>query len=189
MAVYTALLLSNWVAYGTLLGFVWASCLLNVYDLLPVRPLDGGRLLNATVLARHPQVDLYAKYLAVAGLIYASIATGYWFVALIGVFVFFSATLSLGVARLGYRLRQEPSFANRELTQAKVARIRQELIALNATYDTDRMQKDLPAAVARIWESANRRYAPPRVAAGALAAYAVLIGLYVFTYYVVILGA
>ncbi|MDP0497966.1 MAG: hypothetical protein Q7Q73_17325 [Verrucomicrobiota bacterium JB024] len=189
MVVYTALLLSNWVAYGTLLAFAWASCLLNVYDLLPVRPLDGGRLLHCTLLGRHPKLDLYGKYLVVAGLIYASMIGGYWFVALVGVFIFLSTLFSHGTAKIAYGLRQDPSFADRELTEAKVARIRQELIALNAAYDTDRMQKDLPAAMARIWESANRRYAPPRMSAGVLAAYVVLIGLYVFTYYAVILGA
>ncbi len=190
MGIYTALLLVTWVDFAYILWFVWASCLFNVYNLLPLRPLDGGWLLQSTILGRHPTVDLCGKYLIVALLIYASMSSGYWFVALIAAFLFISTIFSHPVAKIAYKLRQDPAFAGAELTEEKVARIREEIRAINPSLEpSSKNPSALPNFIWNIWESANRTYAPAKIAAGTLAAYVVLLLLFAYAYYRVVLGA
>lgn len=133
-------------------------------------------------------LDLCGKYLLVALLLYASLASGYWFIALIAAFLFISVILGQATAKVAYELRGEDGFGTGELTVEKVARIREQIRAISPAIDSERNAKNLPSVVQGIWEGACRTYAPPGLSVVAVAVYLVLIALLGYTYYWAVLG-
>ncbi|MBC2593662.1 hypothetical protein H5P28_05240 [Ruficoccus amylovorans] len=188
LGIYLAMCLAPWIGYAGALWFVWASCLFNLYNVLPVKPLDGGRVLQYTLVGRHPLLDLSGKYLVVAALLYASVASGYWFIALIGFFLFLSSVFTQPVVNISHRLRGEPGFGEGELTAEKVARIRKEIRTLSPALEKGRNAGDQAGTIIKVWEGAKQRYAPAGLSAAALAIYLLLIGLLGHAYYRIILG-
>jgi Zn-dependent protease len=94
---------------------VSSACLvmigLNALNLLPIHPLDGGRVLHLLVTSGRPRVDFAVRILGAAVLLGAAFKAGDW------VLVFFAATLLLTLQRgrrrpaLESRIRAMPGFA------------------------------------------------------------------------------
>ena len=88
-------------------ALVWMLTFLNALNLLPVMPLDGGRLVNALFFARQPY--LAAGFQLLAGCTLAAYAwlTSSWVLGLIGVFLLLGVTSTYQDARWGEALRAE----------------------------------------------------------------------------------
>lgn len=68
---------------------VWALVLINAFNLLPVSPLDGGRLFNLVLFSRHRLLEIgFAGFAGLA--LVASVLAGMYFLAIIGVLILVS---------------------------------------------------------------------------------------------------
>lgn len=98
------------VAGSWLARLGWLNLLLGAFNLLPALPMDGGRVLRAT-LARHlpnltaTRIAANVARVVAVGLVLAGVFWDFWLV-LIGFFVFFGASSEEAGARLAGRLRQ-----------------------------------------------------------------------------------
>lgn len=79
---------------------------INAFNLLPIMPLDGGRLMQVTIFARHPVLDVIFRGVA-GGVLLLSWFVGLKFLAILGVFMLIGLPLSFRVGRVVHRLRKQ----------------------------------------------------------------------------------
>jgi len=77
---------------------------LNLFNLLPFEPLDGGRLLQLTLFSRHPLLELLFRLMAVAGLGLLALVFG-WLLGVIALFMLITLPMSYRRARQRIELR------------------------------------------------------------------------------------
>lgn len=78
---------------------------LNLFNLLPVMPLDGGQLMHAVLFSRHPIIDCFFR--AVAGLLLlVTVLAGMRGLFIIGIMMLVGLPTAYRVARVVYRLRK-----------------------------------------------------------------------------------
>jgi Zn-dependent protease len=93
---------------------------LNVVNLLPLHPLDGGRILHALVTAGRPRVSLVLKGLATAAFVAAAIGMRDPTMALLAAFTGFALWQDIKRARIEGEIRRAPGFT--ETTSAEARR-------------------------------------------------------------------
>jgi Zn-dependent protease len=79
---------------------------INAFNLLPIMPLDGGRLMELTIFARHPVLDALFRAVA-AGVLLLGWFIGLKVLAILGVFMLIGLPLSFRVGRVVHRLRKQ----------------------------------------------------------------------------------
>jgi Zn-dependent protease len=109
---------------GLILGAVLAACswywsiplahsaaqtllIINGFNLLPIMPFDGGRLLNLLLFSRSPFLE--AVFRLLTGIVLAAYGwfAGTWLLAALGCFMVLSTGYSANISRLAKRLRSE----------------------------------------------------------------------------------
>ncbi|MHC4213969.1 MAG: hypothetical protein ACYSWP_11405 [Planctomycetota bacterium] len=103
---------------GFLLGIVYALTeiaivqrmmimffVINIFNLLPFFPLDGGRFLHETLFSRNRYIELIFKILASLAMIAIGLAFGGWFLAVFGLFSLVGAQYPFKVARIANELK------------------------------------------------------------------------------------
>ena len=95
---------ANPVVVSLLSWFVWMNLILALFNLLPAFPMDGGRILRASLSGRFGRVEATAKAARVArwmallfGLV--GLATFRFSLVLIAIFVWGASSLELGMER------------------------------------------------------------------------------------------
>jgi Zn-dependent protease len=81
------------------------SLLLNLFNLIPLYPLDGGRFLFDTVFVRSPRAELVYRIVAVIGILALAAALRMFSLALIGAFAVATIPSSLAAGRLAGQLK------------------------------------------------------------------------------------
>lgn len=81
---------------------------LNVLNLLPLMPLDGGWIMHLTVFSRSPRWELVSRVAAIAVMLVAGIALGDGVLPMIAVFLALSIPMSFRIAKLVDQLRGQP---------------------------------------------------------------------------------
>jgi Zn-dependent protease len=84
----------------------WWLIVLNGFNLLPLMPLDGGRLLNLILFSRHYLLEIAFLVLTSLALIFLSWYLNNYFLALIGACGLVTVPMRYRMARLATRLRQ-----------------------------------------------------------------------------------
>jgi hypothetical protein len=91
-----------------LLKSAMAALLLNGLNLLPILPLDGGRVVHALLFSRHPLLDVAFRAVAGGLLILITLATGDRFLLMLGIFTlvtipaaYRTAKIAQGLSRTG----------------------------------------------------------------------------------------
>jgi Zn-dependent protease len=79
--------------------------IINAFNLLPIPPLDGGRLMEAVLFSRHPVLETAFRAVT-AGLLMLSWFIGLKVLAVLGLFVLFSLPTTFRVGRVVRRLRK-----------------------------------------------------------------------------------
>jgi Zn-dependent protease len=80
---------------------------INVFNLLPVMPLDGGRLVNLLFFARQPYLAAGFQWLAACALLVFAWVTSSWVFGFLGVIMLLRAPSTYAEAARGVRLRAE----------------------------------------------------------------------------------
>jgi Zn-dependent protease len=79
---------------------------INAFNLLPIMPLDGGRLMEVTIFARHPVLDAIFRAIT-AGILLLGWFVGLRVLAIVGVFMLIGLPLSFRLGRVVHRLRKQ----------------------------------------------------------------------------------
>ncbi len=114
---------------GFLLGIVYALTeiaivhrmmimffVLNIFNLLPFFPLDGGRFLHESLFSRNRYIELIFKILASLAMIAIGLAIEGWFLAAFGLFSLIGAQYPFKVARIANELKTVPDRYRTEVT-------------------------------------------------------------------------
>ena len=106
---------------GFLLGIVYAFTeiaiiqrmmlmffVINIFNLLPFFPLDGGRFLHEALFSRNRYIELIFKILASLAIIAIGLTIGGWLLAAFGLFSLVGAQYPFKVARIAKDLKAAP---------------------------------------------------------------------------------
>jgi len=79
--------------------------LINAFNLLPLLPLDGGRLFNLMLFSRHPALELGFRLLTSVGLGVLAYQLDSWILGIFGAIGFLTAGVEYGIARAAREMR------------------------------------------------------------------------------------
>ena len=79
---------------------------INIFNLLPFYPLDGGRFLYFIIFSRHRYLELLFRIFAALALIVAGIYLNSWLLALLGVFNLGTVQFSFKLAKISNEVKQ-----------------------------------------------------------------------------------
>jgi Zn-dependent protease len=145
---------------------------LNLFNLLPILPLDGGGFWNAVLFCRHPRLEAGFKSLAGVCLLACGLAGGIWFVLGISMLMGVPKTLRLGTA--AQRLRQkgwQPAVGeriSREAAETILAELKQ-------TAKSPPAARTAAAEALNVFEHLNARPPSMLTSFGLAASYAVAV--------------
>ncbi|MBD2046167.1 site-2 protease family protein [Coleofasciculus sp. FACHB-64] len=81
--------------------------IINYFNLLPILPLDGGRILDLLIFSRHPYTDVLFKLFAVGLLVFIGMSPGTGIFLFLGFLIAFSIPASFRSAKILKILRRE----------------------------------------------------------------------------------
>ncbi len=83
--------------------------IINYFNLLPILPLDGGRILDLLIFSRHPYTDVFFKLFAVGLLVFVGVSLGSASAIFIflGLLIAFTIPASFRSAKILRKLRRE----------------------------------------------------------------------------------
>ncbi len=166
--------------YGT------TSLAINILNLLPLYPLDGGQLFDAVVFSRRPGLEIFFKVLGALGLGLLAYASSSFFIGVFAVLVLFSIRSAAVTARVAKELRKEGFTApvSEKVPESFVADVEERLSKISWLKSMN--TRNLADLVLSIW---NRvRLAPPRPGetAGSIALYVTVLFGSVILFFVMI---
>lgn len=156
-----------------IIGYVTFTLLaLNLFNLLPVSPLDGGRFMDVVLFSRFPTLQLLTGLIAGAVLALLAWNAGDWFLGVLAFFAVTSAVAQSSATRLGHSVR--PIVGDRPAAETIPQDVREPLARAVAAKmpsgSPDQADKRLAARMKLAWEHATLR--PP----GALGTIVALLG-------------
>lgn len=154
--------------------FGFLSLLLNAFNLLPIVPLDGGHILSELIFARHPLAEAIFKVVAAAALVALAVRFYSWVLVAIAAGILMALNISYRMARATVRLRTMDGVGGGELTETKVALIRQELTRAVPEYARPKYDSKLPGLISSLWFRINKKFPSRGATTGLLAGYAVV---------------
>jgi len=151
------------LAYGLdspswLVKFTWVSLILNVFNLIPVVPLDGGRVANELVFARYPVLELLFKMFAIAALGWLAWYDGVWVLGALAFFMIFTTPAHYRRARMIRKARRDPLWQNRTLDLETVVTLREMVTKLFHTIHPSHYEKAMPDHVHGFWLDIHKRF-------------------------------
>jgi Zn-dependent protease len=169
---------SIWLSLHGFERMVGIAILLNVINLVPFLPLDGGWYLNAILFCRHPVLETGFKVFAVVGLFAASAKTGDRIWMFLGILLVLSLGSTWRLSRLAARLRREEiptqSQDQRTIPLGTALRI---IEVVRASTPQARSSKVVAAEVLEVFERLNARPPGWLGTLALLVAYAAVIGV------------
>jgi len=151
---------------------------INAFNLLPVLPLDGGRVLSLTLFSRHPYVEMAFAVFAGLSLMALALWLEDWIFGLLGFFALIRIPALLKVSRLAAALRTDlramAGGVADDIPPAAVARIAE---GLRRSLPAAKRPQVVAAHVLDIWSRALADVPKPATALVILGAYAGFVAL------------
>lgn len=94
---------------------------LNAIQLLPLMPLDGGRVMNLLIFRRHPALEVLFKLFAVGGLLLLALVFMSWVLAIVAIFILIGIPLGFKLGMRARRIKQEFPTISAEWNEQGVA--------------------------------------------------------------------
>lgn len=149
-------LVLHWLVGGQIFLQLAMLCVfLNLLNLLPIMPLDGGHFINETLFSRFPKGELAFRLLAVGLLALLAVTLDGFLLWILVAFLAIGIKPSYQMANAVQRLRQIPGMQAGDLTARKIALIRQELRQVNPFYDQN------PGILHQTWQRVNKYFPSP----------------------------
>jgi len=138
---------------------------INAFNLLPIMPLDGGRLLHLVLFSRQPLLEAIFRVVAAGLLIWIGWASSSWILAGLGIFMITGTPQTYRVSRLAHQLRGPLLVGNEMDLTAHIPRDQAvPLVELVRQKFPQVLQPKLLASTVRqVWERIHLR--PPGIAA------------------------
>lgn len=89
------------------MSIVTMLIIINGFNLLPLLPLDGGRFMYEVYFGRNRYFEYVFKVIAVAVFVIVAIESSSYFLALIGVSLFFTISKSYKIAVLAKEIKEK----------------------------------------------------------------------------------
>jgi len=170
------------------IDWVWRtivlSILLNLFNLLPAKPLDGGRFLDTVLFRRNPTLQLITSLLGGALLIYLGWRQASWLLGGIGGIALLLASPSSRANMVARTLRERigPSFVHGDALPPEYREPLAHAVAQTWGFEVTDKPKTLVALMLAGWKQAGVESPPMPAAVVLLAVYVVTfaLGLAVF---------
>jgi len=144
-----------------LVNFAWGALIVNALNLVPLVPLDGGRVVNAALFARVPVLELIFRLVAAALL-------GWWawtvqsvFIGIIVVFLLLTTPPAFRRARALCTARRDGRWKKRELDLESIGALREVATTAYSKMPANVFNKKLPELVHGIWMEIHKRFPGP----------------------------
>ena len=152
--------------------FALMFVIINALNLLPIFPLDGGRLMHELVFSRWPVVELMASLLAGAPIVVGSVLLREWLFVALGALVLITAYPQFKLARLAKRWRDYVLAVN-EMGASDIDEdhVRPMIPEVRQAFPMFRRAKEFGTQLVNLWERAGTRPPGPGATIGLLAVY------------------
>ncbi|HCE45060.1 MAG TPA: hypothetical protein DET40_16085 [Lentisphaeria bacterium] len=87
--------------------FALMLLILNGFNLLPLMPLDGGRVMDLVLFCRHPVLNVFSRVLAALAFLGLGIAVGDKIIGAIGIFIAIGIPMTYKTSKITDRLRKQ----------------------------------------------------------------------------------
>jgi Zn-dependent protease len=165
--------------------FILMMFIVNMFNLLPIEPLDGGAFLRVVLMARVPLVRV--AFRVVAGIALAALAFAFkdWIWAMLAGFVLISCPHQYALAKSARLLRAELDQADVRpasdgIPDAHLGMVANRVRADVQTGDKQLQPRQFAASMHAIWQLAHERSPRWLATAGLLALYAVMVAPAIF---------
>lgn len=155
--------------------YAYVAAFINLFNLLPIMPLDGGHVVNETLFSRFPKVELLFKVFAIIVLGVLIWYFHLWLLGLVVLFLALSLTMSFKLADIARQLRVQKGFSVGELTEEKVQIIREAVTLIQPGIEEENKIRALPGYVDAIWTRTTKVFPRFGTTIALLAAYLVVI--------------
>lgn len=146
-------LLFLWTGVGLFNRLSLLLALINGFNLLPIFPLDGGRLLHITLFSRNRYVECVVSVLAALALILTGVFLGGWILAGFGGLMLFLAPHGLKISSIAHELRQELPAANWQTSDEIPHPVLETIVPrVQERFPTFTQAKHLAGATNQVWE-------------------------------------
>jgi Zn-dependent protease len=156
LSCFAALVLWSFNKSPVLMHYTYFALLLNVFNLLPIVPLDGGYFLNETLFSRFPVAELVFRIFAVLSMGFLAYHLESWVFGILALLTFATLSTTYKMSRAADILRHEEGMRGGELTLEKVERIRQEIRTANPYFESEKNIKGLPNIIQSAWIKINK---------------------------------
>lgn len=139
--------------------------ILNIFNLLPFHPLDGGRFLDDVLFSRSPKIELWFKVVTTSLLLAVSLLAGWYIIAAFTVMVILSLRPGYATAMLAQTIKEEiPSDKTHKINSIPPKEMNRILTLLrNSVPEQQFTAPFLAPMVNRIWQKVCDR--PPSTGA------------------------
>lgn len=100
-----------------LLQYIWMSLIINTFNLLPLIPFDGGRIMDAILFSRHPLIEAIFRVIAVLAMAALAFAMSSIALGVISVFLLMTLSENYAISKMAIRYKKGLQDQLPELTE------------------------------------------------------------------------
>lgn len=128
---------------------------INIFNLLPFYPLDGGRFLYTVIFSRNRYLELCFRIFAALALIIIGYALGAWLLALLGLLNLWAVRMPFKLAKVAKEVRQSETYCD----------------SFDGVDNKDIDSETVPPSIAKVIIDKLYEYFPPPVEISTIARY------------------